>query len=132
MIKDQIVISIPVKNVVNSKKFYTKLGFRTPSGDNYCCLRLENTSIMLYDEPSFKELLPYDISNTKQGKEVFFGIELESKEELYELATYVKNAGGTIDKEPNGFDGGELTFHSFRFIDLDGYLWGVSYSHLNI
>jgi len=82
---------------------------------------------MLCSEPFLKDLLTYDISNTKQGKEVLFDIELETKEELYELANLVKNAGGILDKEPTGIEHEALIMHSFRFIDLDGYLWGVSY-----
>ncbi len=106
MIKDHISIFFPVKNVFKSKEFYTKLGFKVYGGDDddTCSLNFKNLIIMFCSEPFLKDLLTYDISNTKQGKEVLFDIELKTKEELYELANLVKNAGGILDKEPTGIE----------------------------
>lgn len=128
MFKDQFVIKLPVKSIAKSKEFYTQLKLFTLSGnENLLGIFIEENKIYLYDELFFKESFPNIPINTNQIKDVVIEVDLDNKEELFELALNVKKAGGMIIKEPYGNDTESLSFRFFTFLDLDGYYWSVSY-----
>ena len=97
----------------------------------------ENTpSVCFFDTPGTKfELYPLDLlaedinrDNPPKIGEGFSGITLaynvKSKEDVDKTIELVRNAGGTIVKEPQDvFWGG---YHAY-FKDLDGYYWEVAW-----
>lgn len=111
-------------------KFYRDdLGYKTDCKEN-------NPYVCFFDTPGTKfELFPLDLL-VKDINEIdppqigngFGGITLtynvEKKDEVDKIIELVRNAGGTIVKEPqNVFWGG---YHAY-FKDLDGYYWEVAW-----
>jgi len=113
-----------------SVKFYRdKLGYKTDCKE-------DNPYVCFFDTPGTKfELYPLDLLakdiNEEEPPDLakgFSGITLtynvETKDEVDKVIELVRNAGGTIVKEPqNVFWGG---YHAY-FQDLDGYYWEVAW-----
>lgn len=123
-------ICLGVKNMEKSVKFYRdKLGYKTDCKE-------DNPYVCFFDTPGTKfELYPLDLLakdiNEEEPPDLakgFSGITLtynvETKDEVDKVIELVRNAGGTIVKEPqNVFWGG---YHAY-FQDLDGYYWEVAW-----
>lgn len=123
-------VCLGVKSMEKAIKFYRDdLGYKTDCKEN-------NPYVCFFDTPGTKfELFPLDLL-VKDINEIdppqigngFGGITLtynvEKKDEVDKIIELVRNAGGTIVKEPqNVFWGG---YHAY-FKDLDGYYWEVAW-----
>ena len=121
-------INLPVKDIQNSKEFFTKIGFslnlqygvRQDSasflvGDNGLVL-------MLFEKSLYEGFAGTEIANTLSGSEVLFSFDAESPEEVDEIAKKVLDAGGSLYAEP-GFKDGWM--YGCGFIDLDGQRWSI-------
>lgn len=122
-------ICLGVRSMEKSIKFYRDgLGFKTDCTEDtppVCFFNTPGTKFELYP----LDLLAKDISedNPPTGHG-FSGITLaynvEHKEDVDKVIELVKQAGGTIVKEPqNVFWGG---YHAY-FADWDGYYWEVAW-----
>lgn len=123
-------ICLGVSNMERAITFYRdKLGFHTDCKEN-------NPPVCFFDTPGTKfELFPLDLLakdiNPDDPPKIgngFGGITLaynvDSKHKVNEVIELVRNAGGTIIKEPQDvFWGG---YHAY-FADLDGYYWEVAW-----
>ena len=123
----QFWINLPVKNIENSKDFFTKLGFsfKTEYGTpNSACLLLGESNVvcMLLEEQTFKGIINHEITNTKQSTEVLLSIDAQSKEEVDEMAKKAIDAGGVSNHKPTEMMG---LMYGCLFSDLDGHLWNV-------
>ena len=124
------IICLGVRSMEKAIKFYRDgLGYKTDC-------EIDNPPVCFFDTPGTKfelyplDLLAKDISENDPPKigTGFGGITLaynvESKEEVDKTIELVRNAGGTIVKEPQDtFWGG---YHAY-FADLDGYYWEVAW-----
>ncbi|RZK21176.1 MAG: extradiol dioxygenase [Pedobacter sp.] len=123
-------INLPVKDIQNSKEFFTKIGFslnlqygvRQDSasflvGDNGLVL-------MLFEKSLYEGFAGTEIANTLSGSEVLFSFDAESPEEVDEIAKKVLAAGGSLYAEPGYKDG---WMYGCGFIDLDGQRWSILY-----
>lgn len=130
----ELWINLPVKEIKRSKEFFTKLGFsfdtRYIDTDEGACLVIgdKNIIVMLFTEPTFRNFTGNKIPDSKQGTEVLFSIDAQSREEVDEMADKVISAGGTIYAKPEDADNG---MYGFGFRDLDGHLWNVLYMDIN-
>lgn len=128
----QLWINLPVKNVSNSKGFFTQLGFRlnTEHGntDQSACLLIgeKNTVVMLFDEATFKGFTNNEIAT--HGKEVLLSIDAESKEEVDDLVRKAVEAGGSSNHQPANMTG---WMYGAVFTDIDGHLWNVLYMDMS-
>ena len=123
-------ICLGVRNMERSVKFYRdQLGFQTDCNDSnprVCFFNTPGTKFELYPlDLLAKDINPDDPPALSGG---FGGITLtynvDNKEKVAEVITLVRNAGGTIVKEPQEvFWGG---YHGY-FADPDGYYWEVAY-----
>jgi predicted lactoylglutathione lyase len=125
----QFWINLPVKDLIKSKEFFTKLGFSVKMqhgnsdqvqlviGDNH-------VTVMLFPDSTFKNFTNHDIVNTKQATEVLLSIDAESREEVDEMAKKAVKAGGTIFGEPAEHQG---WMYGCGFADLDGHRWNMLY-----
>jgi len=129
MIK-QIWINLPVKNVNKSREFFEGIGFKlnTQYGNSENAASLfvgeKNVVLMLFPEATFKGFTSNEISDPKNGTEVLFSIDAESRQEVDELALKVIKAGGIIYNEPGENQG---WMYGFGFIDPDMHRWNVLY-----
>ncbi|HEY0029285.1 MAG TPA: VOC family protein, partial [Bacteroidia bacterium] len=77
---------------------------------------------MLFAEAIFKGFTRAGIADTKQGSEVLFSFDAESREEVDEMAKRVEAAGGTIFGKPSDVQG---WMYGCGFTDPDGHRWNV-------
>ena len=130
----ELWINLPVKDLKKSKEFFTKLGFSFDSehgsSDESACLVIgdKNIVVMLFTEPTFKGFTGNKISDPKQGTEVLFSIDAESREEVDKMVEKVVKAGGTIYAEAGENDG---WMYGCGFADLDGHRWNVLYMDMS-
>jgi len=123
------IITLGVKDVRRSLKFYRELGFQTSvQEENPAIVFFQNggTTLALYPRDKLAE----DISeeNPPQGQD-FGGITLafntRTQGEVDGVIQRAEAAGGKIVKQPQRvFWGG----YSGYFADPDGYYWEVAYS----
>ncbi|MBS4197041.1 VOC family protein [Lederbergia citri] len=127
----QFWINLPVKDVVKSKEFFTKLGFtcRIMQGDFAELLIGEhNVQVMLFPENTFSNFTNNEILDTKNATEVLFSIDAESREEVDEMARKAEEAGGTIFGKPGESQG---WMYACGFADLDGHRWNVLFMDMD-
>ncbi|WP_342041980.1 VOC family protein [Bacillus sp. OTU2372] len=128
MIK-QFWINLPVKDINQSKEFYSKLGFSVHTrADQIDQAQLvignTDTSIMLFLESTFKHFIRHEIADTKLASEVLLSFDADSREEVERIAELAVNAGGTLYGEPSEIQG---WMYGCGFTDLDGHRWNVLY-----
>lgn len=123
-------ICLGVRDMEKALNFYRdKLGFHTDCTES-------NPDVVFFDTPGTKfelyplQLLAEDINpvNPPAIASGFAGITLaynvQTKQEVEDVIAFVREAGGTILKEPQDvFWGG---YHAY-FQDLDGYCWEVAW-----
>lgn len=129
MATKQVWINLPVKNALQTKDFFTHLGFRfleERSTEQSACMLVgeNNLVIMLFAEAMFQNFIQHQITDTSKSAEVLISIDAESREEVDELARKAKEAGGTVFDEPGENQG---WMYGCGFCDLDGHRWNVLY-----
>ena len=123
-------ISLPVKDVDRSRKFFTALDFtfNTQQGNSAssACLLAgdKNVVVMLFDEPSFKSFTGSGITDTATSAEVLLSISAGSVAEVDALIQKAVQAGGKSTHMPGEMKG---WLYGAVFSDLDGHRWNVLY-----
>jgi predicted lactoylglutathione lyase len=124
----EIWINLPVKDVNKSREFFTSLGFRLNEhyGNNDTSASLfighKNIVLMLFAESMFKGFVQHPVSDTKQGSEVLFSLDAESRAEVDEMAKKAEAAGGHVFGKPGESQG---WMYGCGFADPDGHRWNV-------
>ncbi|MNF32821.1 Glyoxalase-like domain protein [compost metagenome] len=123
----QIWLNLPVKEIVQSKIFFTKIGFsfnEQHDTDHSAAMLVgeKNFVVMLFEESMFEGFVQNKISDTNSSSEVLISIDAESREEVDELAQKVIEAGGTVFAKPAESQG---WMYGCGFTDLDGHRWNV-------
>ncbi len=128
----QLWLNLPVKNVENSKKFFSALGFsfNTQYGNSpvSASLVVGKNVIMLFEEASFKSFTKTNIADTATNAEVLISIDAESREEVDELAQKASDAGAIIFAKPIEKDG---WMYGFGFTDPDNHRWNVLFMDMS-
>lgn len=95
----KIFVNLPVKNLNESVKFFTKLGFSfNPqfTDDSATCLVVsEDIFVMLLTEAKFKTFTPKEICDTTKSTEVLVCLSTESRAKVDEMVRKAVAAGGT-------------------------------------
>lgn len=133
MIKE-LWINLPVKNIEQSRAFFSKLGFEPVK-------RMENAKdmtgfyagdrkvvVMLVIEPLFKSFTQNNTGDWNQATEVLFSIDAASREEVDEMANKAKDAGGNVFATPAESQG---WLYGCGFADLDGHRWNILYRDMS-
>lgn len=122
-----IFVNLPVKDLQQSIKFFTHLGYsfnqHYTDESATCMIVSENIYVMLLTEARFKEFTPKAISDAHASTEVLVCLTLESREAVTEMVAKAIEAGGSAYKEPQ--DHGFMYGHGYQ--DLDGHLWELVY-----
>ncbi|HWO75152.1 MAG TPA: VOC family protein [Bacillus sp. (in: firmicutes)] len=125
----QIWVNLPVKDINQSKEFYTKLGFTVQTHDQeQLILRDFSSVVMLFPVSTFKQFTRHEITDTNQATEVLLSIDAESREEVDSLAEKAATAGGTIFATPSEIGG---WMYGCGFTDLDGHRWNVLFRDMS-
>lgn len=123
----QIFVNLPVRDLQQSKAFFTALGFSVNpkfSDDNAACIVISDTIyLMLLLHPFFGQFTTKAICQTATHTEVLLAMSTGSREEVDAMMAKALAAGGT---EP--MPATDLGFMYQRSLqDLDGHLWEVFY-----
>lgn len=123
----QIWLNLPVKEIVQSKIFFTKIGFsfnEQHDTDHSAAMLVgeKNFVVMLFEEAMFEGFVQNKITDTNSSSEVLISIDAESREEVDELAQKVIEAGGIVFAKPAESQG---WMYGCGFADLDGHRWNV-------
>lgn len=130
----ELWMNLPVKDLKKSREFFTNIGFsfdeRYSNNEEGACLVIgeKNVMVMLFTESAFKNFTVNKIPDSKQGTEVLFSFDAESREEVDEMAKKVVKAGGTIYAEAEDSDS---WMYGFGFADLDGHRWNMLYMDMS-
>ncbi len=128
MIKD-IWFNLPVKDIQQSRRFFTHLGFTfTEHGNSDTSLGLlignKNQVVMLFHESTFRQFTSVPVTDTSKGNEVLISIEADSREAVDTMAQKITEAGGSVSGKPAENMG---WLYGFNFTDPDGHQWNVLY-----
>ena len=121
----QIFVSLPVRNLQDSVRFYESLGYqKNPqfSDDTVASLDISDLiHLMLATHDKFSELTPKQIADPSKVCHSLLSLLCESREAVDSIVTKAIAAGGSKAHEPedHGF------MYQYGFYDLDGHGWGV-------
>lgn len=129
--KAQIFINLPVKDVEQSMRFYTQMGFTNNpqfSDDSAKCMVFsEEIFVMIMGHERFKTFATKPITDVSETISALLSLSLESLDKVNELAEKALAAGG---KEPVAAK--DYGFMQQRTIeDLDGHTWELFYMDIS-
>lgn len=123
----QIYVNLPVKNLNQTIKFFTQLGYtfnpQFTDDTATCMIVSEDIFVMLLTEAKFKTFTPKAICDATKSTEVLICLSCESRANVDEMVKKAVAAGGTTYNEPQ--DHGFMYAHGFQ--DLDGHIWELIY-----
>ena len=129
----QVWANLAVKNVEQTRKFYSDLGFKANEGRQSAELAsflVGEANFVLHffaeDSSQFQKSINGKIADLKQGNEVMFTLSAHSRHEVDECAEAVKAAGGTVFSEPQTIMND--SWYGCGFADPDGHKWNVFYN----
>ena len=123
-----IFVNLPVKNIEETRNFWTKLGFEF--NEQFC----DNKALclVLNDGCIYAMLISYEFYSTFTNRpiaegsttQVLLAIDVGSRERVDDIMKIALENGATRYMEPS--DGGWMYYD--RFEDLDGHQWEVMYA----
>ncbi len=121
----EIWLNLPVRDIEKTKIFFERIGFalnEKHTNDTMACFEVgaKKTTVLFFDEETFKSYTKSEIADTKTGSEVLISFDAENRGEIDESARKVFDAGGTVFSEPQEIQG---CMYGFAFADLDGHRW---------
>ena len=122
-----IYINLPVKDLNQSKQFFSSLGFgfnEAFGSDSAACLVISDTIyVMLLVEKFFATFTTKPIANAHVTTEALFCLSCESRDRVDELVRLAVTAGGTAPRAPVVDSYG----YGHGFADLDGHMWELMF-----
>lgn len=123
-----IWVNLPIKNIQQTRDFWTKLGFSFNeqfSDEKALCLILKEDSIyaMLITHEFFSTFTNRPIANGSTTQ-VLNAIQVESKESVDTIVSTALANGGTRYKESQDHD----WMYYDTFADIDGHQWEIMYA----
>lgn len=121
----KIYVNLPVKDLARSTEFFNKLGFsfdKQFSNDKAGCLIISNDIYaMLITEPFFRSFTTKELADTSKTTEAIVALEVDTRQQVDEMAARALESGGSPASEPMEQDG----MYERSFADPDGHLWEV-------
>lgn len=120
-----IFINLPVKDLEQSKAFYTALGFSINpqfSDENAACIVISDTIyVMLLTHGFFKRFTSKELVDAHQSTEVLNCLSTEDRKGVDEMLENAAGAGGRISRPAKD----EHFMYGGAFEDPDGHIWEV-------
>ena len=123
----QIWANLTVEDLERTTKFYTELGFRSNGSSKELTSFLVGKNdfvIHFFLKDILKSNVAGEVADLKYGNEIVFTLSADSREQVDNWETEVKNAGGTIITAAAEFGKG---YYGFVFTDPDGHKFNVFY-----
>ena len=125
MLRTQIFVNLPVKDLKASVAFFTELGFTfNPkfTDDNATCMEIgENIFAMLLLEKFFQTFTRKPVADATTATEAIIALSVDSRESVDELVDKALAAGASTPNDPQ--DHGFMYVRSFG--DPDGHHWEI-------
>ncbi|MCD7034149.1 VOC family protein [Metabacillus sp. GX 13764] len=120
--------NLPVKNVKQSKAFFTGLGFELnpqfPESENSAAIVIgDSLQVMLIHQKFFNTLTEKESVDTSKYAQMTIALAFESREKVDEIVNTAVSLGGKLHAEPEEH---EFMYH-WGFVDLDGHLWAINF-----
>jgi len=119
----KIFVNLPVKDIVKTKQFFTKLGFtfndQFTNESAVCMIINPDSYVMLLTYPRFQEFTKKEIADTEKTCQVLVAISAERKENVDNLFEKAIKAGGKEARETQDY--GFMYGRSFE--DINGHIW---------
>lgn len=120
--------NLPVKNVVQSKAFFTGIGFalnpQFPDSENSAAIVIgDNLQVMLIAESFFNTLTERETVDTSKYAQFTIALAFESRAKVDEIVNTAVSLGGKLHAEPENHG----SVYHWGFVDLDGHLWAINY-----
>ena len=123
----KVFINLPVRNLMTSVDFFTKLGFSFDphfTDEKASCMSVsEEVFVMLLVEDYYQNFTSKAIANTSTHNEVILAVSADSRAEVDEIVNTALSSGGHPSNEPMDQD----SMYAWSFQDPDGHLWEVVY-----
>jgi uncharacterized protein len=121
----KIFVNLAVKDLDESVKFFTKLGFsfdpRFTDETATCMIVSDEAFVMLLVENRFQDFTRKELADPTTQTEAIVALSADSRKEVDELADKALEAGGSPANDPIEMD----FMYGRSFQDLDGHLWEV-------
>lgn len=119
--------NLPVKNVEQSKTFFTGLGFalnpQFPDNENSVAILIgDNLQVMLIHEIFFNSLTEKESVDTSKYAQMTIALAFESRDKVDEIVNTAISLGGKLHAEPESYG----AMYHWGFVDLDGHLWAIN------
>ncbi|MBP2000008.1 putative lactoylglutathione lyase [Paenibacillus shirakamiensis] len=120
--------NLPVKNVEQSKAFFTGLGFEInpqfPENENSVAVIIgDNLQVMLIHHQFFNTLTEKESVDTSRYAQMTIALAFESRKKVDEIVNTAVSLGGKLHADPEDY---EFMYH-WGFVDIDGHLWAINY-----
>lgn len=121
-------LNLPVNNVVQSKAFFTGLGFglnpQYPDNEESVAFVIgDNLQVMLLTKELLKSLTQKETVDTEKYAQMTIAVTFESREKVDEIVNTAVSLGGKSHEEPEDYG---FMYH-WAFEDLDGHMWAINY-----
>jgi predicted lactoylglutathione lyase len=121
----KIFVNLPVKSLLRSIEFFTKLGFSfNPQFTDEmatCMIVSEDIFVMLLTYEKFQTFTPNAICDATKSTEVLVCLSADSRDHVDAIVRKAVTAGGSTYNAPQ--DHGFMYGHGFQ--DLDGHIWEI-------
>lgn len=119
----KVFVNLPVKNIVETKEFFTKLGFSFNNqftNESAACMIINDDSyIMLLTHPRFQEFTKKKIADPDKTCQVLVAISAESREQVDAMFQNAIKAGGKQARETQDYG----FMYGRTFEDINGHTW---------
>lgn len=123
----KIFVNLPVKNLNESIRFFTHLGYsfnpQFTDETTTCMIVSDDIYVMLLTAEKFQTFTPKAICDATKSTEVLVCLSCESRANVDDMVRKAISAGGATYNEPQ--DHGFMYAHGFQ--DLDGHIWELIY-----
>jgi predicted lactoylglutathione lyase len=121
----KIALNLPVRDLADSTRFFTALGFprneQLANEQMQAVIVSDDIHVLLIDQSQFKAITKRDTPDTAVSSEMTVQLQVDNRQRVDELVDQAFAAGALAANEPN--DQGFLYGRSFR--DPDGHHWDV-------
>lgn len=123
----KIFVNLPVKNLNESIRFFTQLGYsfnpQFTDETTTCMIVSDDIYVMLLTAEKFPTFTPKAICDATKSTEVLVCLSCESRANVDDMVRKAISAGGATYNEPQ--DHGFMYAHGFQ--DLDRHIWELIY-----